>query len=240
VGTIRHKLSIALFSRVPGAFSLARASSDSRPHSARSSLNAQDRRSPCPLATRIPSRCSARIRLTAVMRFFLPWPRTLVFLDAFPHRAGYALRREGHRCRETRPRRLFRSYLPRTKAPSIARQLQDSGRTHFGDSFEISILRFPIVLSEFDLYPGEGRHYDTYEKLGAHVITLEGVRGVSLRRLGSSARRVSVWETSIAGWPRPSHARTWLLRLWNFLSRRLNEGAIYKYRLWSSGNILPT
>ena len=31
---------------------------------------------------------------------------------------------------------------------------------------------------------GEGRHYDTYEKLGAHVVTHEGVAGARSDLLG--------------------------------------------------------
>src|SRR6266478_6054244 len=68
------------------------------------------------------------------------------------------------------------------------------GRTHEGIPFETyDPYAFPPVLTEFDLYlMGEGRHYDTYEKLGAHVITLEGIRGVHFAVWAPSAKRVSV------------------------------------------------
>jgi len=38
--------------------------------------------------------------------------------------------------------------------------------------------RFPPILSEYDLYLlGEGKHYESYDKLGAHPMVLEGVEG---------------------------------------------------------------
>jgi len=39
---------------------------------------------------------------------------------------------------------------------------------------------------------GEGRHYDTYEKLGAHVVTQDGVAGVHFAVWAPVAQRVSV------------------------------------------------
>ncbi len=45
---------------------------------------------------------------------------------------------------------------------------------------------FPPLLTDYDLYlSGEGTHYLNYEKLGAHVREVEGVRGVALWRLGA-------------------------------------------------------
>ena len=53
--------------------------------------------------------------------------------------------------------------------------------------------RFPPVLSDFDLHlMGEGTHYKKYEKLGAHVIEMQGVSGVSFAVWAPNARRVSV------------------------------------------------
>jgi len=79
---------------------------------------------------------------------------------------------------------------------------------------------------------GEGRHYDTYEKLGAHVITLEGVPRRSLRGLGPqrTARQCRGRFQSL-GRPRPSHARSRILRSWEIFLPELNEGAVYKYEI---------
>jgi 1,4-alpha-glucan branching enzyme len=64
-------------------------------------------------------------------------------------------------------------------------------RNEYGDVWEAhDTYAFPYLLSEFDLYlMGEGRHYDTYEKLGAHVKTLEGVIGVHFAVWAPNARR---------------------------------------------------
>src|SRR5258707_74827 len=70
------------------------------------------------------------------------------------------------------PKGFFEPSCSRTKpAPPAPGSYKIQGRTHTGESFEIfDPYAFPVVLSEFDLYlMGEGRHFDTYEKLGAHV-----------------------------------------------------------------------
>jgi len=68
-------------------------------------------------------------------------------------------------CVKLRPRRLFSeaTWPSNQSAHPSPGSYKISGRTHFGDSFEIfDPYAFPIVLSEFDLYlMGEGRHYDT-------------------------------------------------------------------------------
>ncbi|MEH2511996.1 1,4-alpha-glucan branching enzyme [Nitrobacteraceae bacterium AZCC 1564] len=52
---------------------------------------------------------------------------------------------------------------------------------------------FPPILSDFDLYLlGEGSHQRLYDKLGAHMMTLDGVRGVAFVVFAPNAKRVSV------------------------------------------------
>ncbi len=94
-----------------------------------------------------------------------------------------------------RPEGFFEATWPSSQSgPPAPAAYKIRGRTHFGEPFEIyDPYAFPCVLTEFDLHlMGEGRHYDTYEKLGAHVIALEGVRGVQFAVWAPSARRVSV------------------------------------------------
>src|SRR5208282_5945466 len=63
-----------------------------------------------------------------------------------------------------------------------------AGQHEFEDPY-----RFPPVLSDFDLYLlAEGTHHRTYEKLGAHVIEVAGVRGVAFAVWAPNALRVSV------------------------------------------------
>ncbi|MBX9709868.1 MAG: 1,4-alpha-glucan branching protein GlgB [Xanthobacteraceae bacterium] len=52
---------------------------------------------------------------------------------------------------------------------------------------------FPPVLSDFDLYLlGEGTHQRLYDKLGAHPMILEGIKGVAFVVFAPNAKRVSV------------------------------------------------
>ncbi len=68
-------------------------------------------------------------------------------------------------------------------------------RANFGDNVvELNDpYRFPPVLSDFDLYLlGEGSHQRLYDKLGAHPMTLEGIKGVAFVVFAPNAKRVSV------------------------------------------------
>ena len=68
-------------------------------------------------------------------------------------------------------------------------------RAQFGDN-EVELedaYRFPPLLTDYDLYLlGEGNHLRLYEKLGAHVMTLDGVAGVGFVVWAPNAQRVSV------------------------------------------------
>src|SRR5258705_4007355 len=68
-------------------------------------------------------------------------------------------------------------------------------RARFGDNV-VDLddpYRFPLVLSDFDLYLlGEGTHQRIYDKLGAHPMTLDGVDGGAFVVLAPNARRVTV------------------------------------------------
>ncbi len=67
-------------------------------------------------------------------------------------------------------------------------RVEYQGQHEFDDPY-----RFTPVLTDFDLHLlAEGTHYNTYEKLGAHVIEHEGVRGVAFALWAPNAQRVSV------------------------------------------------
>lgn len=67
-------------------------------------------------------------------------------------------------------------------------QRSDGRLWEFEDAY-----RFGRVLSDFDCHLlSEGTHYKTYEKLGAHVMEIDGVRGVHFAVWAPNARRVSV------------------------------------------------
>jgi 1,4-alpha-glucan branching enzyme len=97
---------------------------------------------------------------------------------------------------------------------------------------------FPPLLSEFDLYLfGEGTHYQKYEKLGAHVREVDGIRGVHFAVWAPNAQRVSVvgdfnlWD-----------GRTNAMRnrgasgIWEIFLPELDEGTLYKFEILSRMN----
>src|SRR6266851_4233335 len=179
------------------------------------------------------------------VRFFLPWAAEACISLKPPAVEGATLApAKVTDAVKLRPEGFFEATWPSNQSAAPAPgSYKILGRTHFGDSFEIfDPYSFPVVLSEFDLYlMGEGRHYDTYEKLGAHVITLEGVRGVHFAVWAPSAKRVSVvgdfnhWDGRV----HPMRARG-SSGLWEIFIPELTEGAIYKYEIVGpSGNILP-
>ncbi len=109
-------------------------------------------------------------------------------------------------------------------------KLPGGGKREFDDPY-----RFPPVLSDFDLHlMGEGTHYKIYEKMGAHVAEVAGVRGVAFVVWAPNARRASVvgdfnnWD----GRRHPMRVRGGS-GIWELFIPRLDEGAIYKYEVKS-------
>ncbi len=93
--------------------------------------------------------------------------------------------------------------------------------------------RFSPVLSDFDLYLlGEGKHYKSYEKLGAHVMELEGIPGVAFAVWAPNARRVSV-VGNFNNWD--GHRHPMRVRggsgIWELFVPGLRESEIYKYEI---------
>jgi 1,4-alpha-glucan branching enzyme len=146
--------------------------------------------------------------------------------------------------RQLRDTAFFEATLP---TPSDVAPAPSSYRLRFrneyGDVWEAhDTYAFPYLLTEFDLYlMGEGRHYDTYEKLGAHLKTLEGVTGVHFAVWAPNALRVSV-VGDFNGWDGRVHP----LRsrgnsgIWELFVPEFDEGVVYKYEIVGpQNNILP-
>ncbi len=101
---------------------------------------------------------------------------------------------------------------------------------------------FLPVLGEQDLYLyNEGNHLEIYKKLGAHLITHQGVQGVSFAVWAPNATRVSV-VGSFNNWDGRRH----MMRprgssgIWEIFIPNLTEWDIYKYELTDkSGRLLP-
>jgi 1,4-alpha-glucan branching enzyme len=174
------------------------------------------------------------------VRFFLPWAAeaSLVFKNPVHSPAKIT------DAAKLRPEGFFEATWPsnQNSAPEPG-SYKIQGRTHHGDTFEIyDPYSFPYLISDFDLHlMGEGRHYDTYEKLGAHLRTVADISGVHFAVWAPAARRVSIvgdfngWDGRIHPMrPRGSSG------IWELFLPELKEGAIYKYEIVGpQNNVLP-
>jgi 1,4-alpha-glucan branching enzyme len=93
--------------------------------------------------------------------------------------------------------------------------------------------RFLPVLGEQDLhYFNQGKHYDLYEKMGAHFREIDGVEGVSFAVWAPNARRVSVigrfnnWDGRI----NPMRCMG-ASGVWELFVPGLKQGELYKYEI---------
>ena len=115
-------------------------------------------------------------------------------------------------------------------------------RARFGDS-EVELedpYRFPPILSDFDLYLlGEGNHLTLYNKLGAHPMDMEGVRGVAFVVWAPNARRVSV-VGDFNFWDGRRHAmRVRGNGYWEIFVPGAQAGDKYKYEIVARSGDLP-
>lgn len=94
------------------------------------------------------------------------------------------------------------------------------------------------VLTDFDLHLiGEGTHYKSYEKLGAHVMEIDGIKGVHFAVWAPNAKSVSV-VGDFNNWDAKKH-RMHLLGnsgIWEIFIPDLDEGELYKFEITSKYN----
>ena len=93
--------------------------------------------------------------------------------------------------------------------------------------------RFMPTLGDLDLYlAGEGTHYRVYERLGAHVQEIDGVRGVSFAVWAPNARRVSVvgdfnrWDGRLFPMRQMGSSG-----IWELFVPEIGQGTLYKYEI---------
>src|SRR5437588_12763506 len=122
----------------------------------------------------------------------------------------------------------------KTKLSSKGAKSESVGpRVSKGKSRRPSPSEFSPTLGEIDLHLfGEGKHERIYEKLGAHLITHEGKRGVSFAVWAPNADRVSVignfnaWDGK-RNLMRPLETSG----VWEIFIPGLHEGELYKYEI---------
>jgi 1,4-alpha-glucan branching enzyme len=144
------------------------------------------------------------------------------------------VRRDGrppHPMASIHPAGLFEAIVPGQTEPLPYRlRCPDAsgGASEFEDPY-----RFPSTLSDYDLHlMGEGAHHRNYEKLGAHLLVVDGVAGVCFAVWAPNARRVSV-VGDFNGWDGRAHP----MRLhpgnglWEIFIPGLAAGSVYKFEI---------
>jgi 1,4-alpha-glucan branching enzyme len=97
---------------------------------------------------------------------------------------------------------------------------------------------FMPILTDYDLHLfGEGSHYKKYEKLGAHIMEINRIKGVHFAVWAPNAKRVSVIG-DFNKWDGRRHPMRVLgsSGIWEIFIPGFNEGDLYKFEIKSKFN----
>jgi 1,4-alpha-glucan branching enzyme len=100
--------------------------------------------------------------------------------------------------------------------------------------------RFDRSITDYELYLfGEGRFVRAFDKLGSHIVTVEGVQGVHFAVWAPTAERVSV-VGDFNRWDGRAHPMRALVPsgLWEIFIPGLGQGERYKYEIRARGGAL--
>lgn len=100
---------------------------------------------------------------------------------------------------------------------------------------------FDSLVTDYDTYLfAEGKNYDIYDKLGAHPMTIDGVKGTYFSVWAPNARRVSIvgdfnmWDGALN--PMQLHSAS---GIYEIFMPDVHEGAVYKFQIKTrTGDIL--
>lgn len=104
------------------------------------------------------------------------------------------------------------------------------------------VYRFAPTLGDIDVYLfSEGNHLEMYKKLGAHVITMDGVKGVSFAVWAPNAKRVSVIG-NFNNWDGRCHVMRKYAScgVWDIFVPGIGEGEIYKFEVKTQQDYILT
>ncbi|MFC1759226.1 1,4-alpha-glucan branching protein GlgB [Planctomycetota bacterium] len=166
--------------------------------------------------------------------------QTVVSVRAYlPHSQQVWIAHEGQggrqAMRRVHPSGLYEAIIPTTSAPHYRLHVKD----HTGTTKSMhDPYAFPPLLSDFDLFLlGEGRHWQSYEKLGAHKRTIEGVEGVNFAVWAPNASGVSI-VGDFNHWDGRRHPMRKHIPsgMWELFVPDLETGAKYKFRVNQNGH----
>ncbi len=172
-----------------------------------------------------------------IIRTFRPGARSVWILptesDAFTGAADVPARIP---MRRIHPEGLFSATIPGwtgTQRYQLEAEYGDGSFRRTRDPYA-----FGPTLTDFDLYLfGEGTHYETYERLGAHPRVQDGIQGIGFAVWAPNAQRVSV-VGEFNGWDDRLHVmRQRSNGVWEMFIPDLPTGTLYKYaiRSWNKG-----
>ena len=100
--------------------------------------------------------------------------------------------------------------------------------------------RFLPTIGDIDEYLfAEGNHHDIYKKLGAHLMEMDGVKGVAFAVWAPNAKRVSV-VGNFNNWDGRAHVmrKHPTCGVWDIFVPGIGEGEVYKYEIKTNENYI--
>ena len=168
------------------------------------------------------------------IRAFLPTARRawLLHIDPSGHQVSYPMRRT-HRAGIWETLVASPAHFPADRSLNYRLRVDDStGRHDLHDPYA-----FQSMLTEFDLHLlTEGRHWKSYEKLGAQLHTINGVQGVNFSVWAPNADSVSI-VGDFNGWDGRTHQMHKRIPsgIWELFVPSVAVGTVYKYRVHACG-----
>lgn len=166
-----------------------------------------------------------------VIRGLLPGAGSVRVLDIIPHQEVLA--------KKIGKQGLFEALIPGRRYIRPYRLKVDFGGSAI--SLFYDCYAFLPVLTDDDLYLiGEGKHYNIYEKLGAHAMKHQGISGTLFAVWAPSALRVSVvGEFNQWNGLRHQMRSRGTSGVWELFLPHIGPGLLYKYEIrTSNGTIL--